>query len=64
MASLEQRLLDLATAIGGDVKQLNTTAVIPATLPSDSDILEFSEAEGKWIPKKDPRDLYLDGGNF
>lgn len=32
--------------------------------PEDADILEWDAAVSMWIPKKDPRELYLDGGNF
>ena len=32
--------------------------------PKDGDIVEFNIETGTWIPKRDPRMLYLDGGNF
>lgn len=39
-------------------------AIIPATGPSDGDIPEYDANTGEWIPTREPRVLYLDGGNF
>ena len=32
--------------------------------PTDADIIEFDETINGWVPKKNPRELLLDGGNF
>lgn len=37
---------------------------IGATVPTDGDILEYDAAAEEWRSRKDPRELYLDGGNF
>lgn len=32
--------------------------------PTDADIIEYDEAVNGWVPKKNPRELLIDGGNF
>lgn len=32
--------------------------------PTDADIIEYDETVNGWVPKKNPRELLLDGGNF
>lgn len=32
--------------------------------PTDADIMEYDETVSGWVPKKNPRELLLDGGNF
>ena len=45
------------------VTRIANSLVIDGT-PTDGDIVEYNGTSGSWIPKKDPRELYLDGGNF
>ena len=40
------------------------SVVISSEIPEDGDILEFASMSGAWVPKKDPRQLLIDGGNF
>lgn len=51
-------------SLGDTVQYVIENAVVPSSSPSDGDILEFNSVAGEWVPKKDPRELYLDGGNF
>ena len=39
-------------------------AVVPSIAATDGDILEYEATTSNWVPKKNPRELYLDGGNF
>ena len=32
--------------------------------PTDADIIEYDTIAGGWVPKKNPRELIIDGGNF
>lgn len=40
------------------------SVVIASEIPEDGDILEYVSMTGAWVPKKDPRQLLIDGGNF
>ena len=39
-------------------------AVVPSSTPTDGDILEYDATISSWVPKKDPTELLIDGGNF
>lgn len=38
--------------------------IYPVNDPEDFDILQYDASIGGWVAKRDPQDLYLDGGNF
>lgn len=40
------------------------SVVVASEIPEDGDILEYASMTGAWVPKKDPRQLLIDGGNF
>lgn len=46
------------------VQTIVANAVVPSTTPTDGDILEYNITTGDWVPKKNPRELLIDGGNF
>lgn len=51
-------------ALDADVIEIVTNAVVSEHNPVDGDILEFDTALGQWVPRRDPRKLLIDGGNF
>ena len=51
-------------ALGSTAQSVIANAVVPATAPVDGDILEFDVSSSGWVPKKNPRELLIDGGNF
>lgn len=40
------------------------SVVVASETPEDGDILEYASMTGVWVPKRDPRQLLIDGGNF
>lgn len=46
------------------VQDTLSNAVVPTAAPTDGDILEFSTLSSGWVPRRDPRKLLIDGGNF
>ncbi len=51
-------------ALGSTAQNVIANAVVPTTAPVDGDILEFDVSSSGWVPKKNPRELLIDGGNF
>ena len=47
-----------------NVQGILANAVVPTSTPTDGDILEFNVTSSGWVPKKNPRELLIDGGNF
>lgn len=55
---------EITAELHPDVWDAINSAVQLTGVPSDADIIEFDSIAGGWVPKKNPRELLLDGGNF
>lgn len=53
----EEQTITVGATLPGNILLIDGT-------PSDGDIVEFNAETGTWIPKRDPRMLLIDGGNF
>lgn len=59
--TLEARIVELAQAVGADIKQLNEKlALINLEGASENDLLQFVQGQWTNIPQED----VTDGGNF
>lgn len=53
----EEQTITVGATLPGNILLVDGT-------PDDGDIVEFNIETGTWIPKRDPRMLLIDGGNF
>lgn len=54
----------ISAVLSQEVWDVINSAVNVVGTPTNADIIEFDDTVGGWVPKKNPRELLLDGGNF